>query len=73
MSANGEDVGGKKVRGRPRVDPQDDETAADVSIRLHNNLLAHRSEEETATQVRRICNAKHADGTSLFLRIIIPT
>jgi hypothetical protein len=30
VSANSEDPGGKKARGRPRVDTQD-ETAADVS------------------------------------------
>lgn len=34
-SANSEGSGGKKARGRPRVDTLD-ETAADVSIWLHS-------------------------------------
>ena len=40
--ASSEDAAAKKARGRPRVHTQDD-TAADVSIRLHNSQLAHSS------------------------------
>lgn len=45
-SANSDDAGGKKMRGRPRVDPQD-ETAADVSTYTAPQF-------PTSTQLRRM-------------------